>query len=120
MRTAVDLYQNPTKSSSSTIQSSRGSSKASGGGGPQLNGPEGDVAFADAGQAEWTDPRLPGSLCARGERRVAGFAPHQGRHAGWRTGMTITRLLLGPPTKNTAASTFSCQIVLENKLTFFI
>lgn len=90
MRTAVDLYQNPTKSSSSTIQSSRGSSKASGGGGPQLNGPEGDVAFADSGQAEWTDPRLPGSLCARGERRVAGFAPHQGRHAGWRTGMTIT------------------------------
>lgn len=82
MRTAVDLYQNPTKSSSSTIQSSRGSSKASGGGGPQLNGPEGDVAFADSGQAEWTDPRLPGPLCARGERRVAGFAPHQGRHAG--------------------------------------
>lgn len=90
MKTADDLYQSQTKSSSFIVQSSRGSSKASGGGGPQLNGPEGDVAFTDSGQAERTDPRLPGSLCARGERRVAGLAPHQGRHAGRRTGTTVS------------------------------
>lgn len=80
MRTAVDLYPNQTRVPLPP-SSSRGSSEASGGGGPQLNGPESDVAFTDSGQAEWTDPWLPGSLCARGERRVSGFAAHQGRHA---------------------------------------
>lgn len=65
-----------------TVHSSRGSSKAGGGRGPKLHGPEGDVALLDARQAERSDPWLPGALCARGKRRVEGPAPHQGCHAG--------------------------------------
>ena len=71
--------------------SSRGSSEASGGGGPQLHSTKGDVALPDARQAARSDPWLPGSLCARGKRRVTGPAPHQGRHAGRRPGMTISQ-----------------------------
>lgn len=72
-----------------TLCSSWRPSEASGGGGPKLHSPEGNVAFPDAGEATRSDPRLPGSLCARGKRRVPRPAPHQGRHAGRRPGTTV-------------------------------
>lgn len=72
--------------------SSRGSSQAGGGGDSELHGHKGDVAVPDTGQAERSDPRLPGPLRACGERRVPGPAPHQGCHAGRCTGVTISQL----------------------------
>lgn len=72
-----------------SARSSRGSSQARGGGDSQLHGHKGDVAVPDAGQAKRPDPRLPGPLRARGERRVTGPAPHQGRHAGRCTGTSL-------------------------------
>lgn len=70
--------------------SSWGSSKAGGGGGSKLHGSEGDVALPHPREAARSDPWLPGSLCTRGKWRVTGPAPHQGRHAGWCPGMTIS------------------------------
>lgn len=73
------------------ILSSWGSSKAGGGGGPQLHSTKGDVALSDARQAARSNPWLPGSLCTCGKWRVTGPAPHQGRHAGRCPGMTISQ-----------------------------
>lgn len=71
--------------------SSRGSSQESRGGSPQLHSSEGYVAFPDAREAARPDPWLPGPLCSGGEWRVEGPAPHQGCHAGWRSGMRISK-----------------------------
>lgn len=68
-------------------RSSWGPPSSGGGRGAQLHRHQGDVALPVARETARADPRVPGALRPRGERRIPRPAPHQGRHASRCTGM---------------------------------